>query len=30
MGDEARQEFQQQNELARQKKLTKVYSERPD
>lgn len=30
MGDEARQELQQQNELARQKKLTKVYSERPD
>ena len=30
MGDDTRQELQEQNELARQKKLTKVYSERPD
>jgi hypothetical protein len=28
VGDDARQELQKQNELARQKKLTKVYSER--
>jgi len=30
MGDDTRQELQEQNELAKQKKLTKVYSERPD
>jgi hypothetical protein len=29
-GDDARQALQQQNELAKQKKLTKIYSERPD
>ncbi len=29
-GDSARKELQEQNDLARQKKLTKVYSERPD
>ena len=29
-GDDTRKELQRQNELARQKKLTKVYSERPD
>jgi hypothetical protein len=28
IGDDARQELQQQNELAKQKKLTKIYSER--
>jgi hypothetical protein len=28
IGDDARQEIQKQNELAKQKKLTKVYSER--
>ena len=30
LGEESRQELQQQNQLAKQKKLTKVYSERPD
>jgi len=30
MADDARQELQEQNELAKEKKLTKVYSERPD
>ena len=30
MGNDAREELQEQNELAKQKKLTKVYSERPD
>jgi hypothetical protein len=30
MGDDARKELQEQNELAKQKKLTKVYSERRD
>ncbi len=30
IADDARQELQEQNDLARQKKLTKVYSERPD
>jgi hypothetical protein len=30
IGDDARQELQQQNELAKQKKLTKIYSERPN
>lgn len=30
IADDARQELQEQNELAKQKKLTKVYSERPD
>jgi hypothetical protein len=30
MADDAREELQEQNELAKQKKLTKVYSERPD
>jgi hypothetical protein len=29
-GDDAREELKEQNELARQKKLTKIYSERPD
>jgi hypothetical protein len=29
-GDDTRKELQEQNELARQKKLTKIYSERPD
>ncbi|MGC2109193.1 MAG: hypothetical protein WA655_06720 [Candidatus Korobacteraceae bacterium] len=29
-GEDARQELQEQNQLAKQKKLTKVYSERPD
>ncbi len=29
-GDDARKELQEQNELARQKKLTKIYSERTD
>lgn len=28
IGDDARQELQQQNELAKEKKLTKIYSER--
>ena len=28
IGDDARQEMQKQNELAKQKKLTKIYSER--
>jgi len=30
MGDSARKALQEQNELAREKKLNKVYSERPD
>lgn len=30
MADDTRQELQEQNELAKQKKLTKIYSERPD
>jgi hypothetical protein len=30
IGDDARKELQQQNELAKQKKLTKIYSERPN
>ena len=30
MADDARQELQQQNQLAKEKKLTKVYSERRD
>jgi hypothetical protein len=30
MGDDTRKELQQQNDLAKQKKLTKVYSERSD
>ena len=30
IGDDARKELQHQNELAKEKKLTKVYSERPD
>ena len=30
MADDARQELQEQNELAKQKKLTKIYSERPN
>lgn len=30
IADDAREELQAQNELAKQKKLTKVYSERPD
>ena len=30
MGDDTRKELQEQNELAKQKKLTKVYSERKD
>jgi hypothetical protein len=30
VADDAREELQQQNELAKQKKLTKVYSERSD
>jgi hypothetical protein len=30
MADDARQELQEQNELAKEKKLTKVYSERHD
>lgn len=30
IADDAREELQSQNELAKQKKLTKVYSERPD
>lgn len=30
IGDDARQQLQQQNELAKQKKLTKIYSERPN
>ena len=30
IGDDARKELQQQNELAKEKKLTKIYSERPD
>ena len=29
-GDDAREELKEQNELAKQKKLTKIYSERPD
>ena len=29
-GDDARDELKEQNELAKQKKLTKIYSERPD
>ena len=29
-GDDARKELQEQNELSKQKKLTKIYSERPD
>lgn len=29
-GDDTRKQLQQQNELAREKKLTKIYSERPD
>ena len=28
-GDDTRKELQEQNELAKQKKLTKIYSERP-
>ncbi len=28
--DDTRKELQEQNELAKQKKLTKIYSERPD
>ncbi len=30
MGDDARKELQEQNELAKNKKLNKIYSERPD
>ena len=30
IGDDARQVLQKQNELAREKKLTKIYSERPN
>jgi hypothetical protein len=30
IGDSARKELQAQNELAKEKKLIKVYSERPD
>ncbi len=30
IGDDARDELKEQNELAKQKKLTKIYSERPD
>jgi hypothetical protein len=30
IADDARQELQEQNDLARQKKLTKIYSERSD
>lgn len=30
MADDTREELQEQNELAKQKKLTKIYSERPD
>lgn len=30
MGEDTREELQDQNQLAKQKKLTKVYSERPD
>ena len=29
-GEDARQELQEQNQLAKDKKLTKIYSERPD
>jgi hypothetical protein len=29
-GDDAREELKEQNELAKQKKLTKIYSERPN
>lgn len=29
-GDDARDELKEQNDLAKQKKLTKIYSERPD
>ena len=30
MGDDTREELQEQNQLAKEKKLTKIYSERKD